>query len=170
MRSSQGSSPSGNCPIATTSLPRSRAPRPASSGRRSCASDTTSEAARLLQVDDEEADQLFEIVRRADDFAADAARAFAIGELDAGDIAHFEVDFDRLMLRMADARALEACAGAKRNGGVGYQGADAVVADVDHLGIEGQRAHAHFAIHRRLRRYRDAVDRPALLDGEHDGR
>src|SRR5437588_10878644 len=119
MRCSPGSSPSGSCPIATTSLPRSRAPRPASSGRRSCASDITSEAARLLQVDDEQANQLFQVLSRAQDFAADAARAFAVGELDAGDIAHFELDFDRLVLRMADARALEARAGAKRDGGVG---------------------------------------------------
>src|SRR5438067_5593567 len=119
MRSSQGSSPSGNCPIATTSLPRSRAPRPASSGRRSCASDVTSEAARLLQVDDEQANQLFQIISGAQDLAADAARAFAIGELDAGDMTHLEVDFDRLVLRMADARSLEARAGAKRDGGIG---------------------------------------------------
>src|SRR4051812_17530967 len=67
------------------------------------------------KVDDEKADQLFQILRRAHDLAADAARAFAIGELDAGDVTHLELDLDRLMLRMADARALEACAGAKRN-------------------------------------------------------
>src|SRR5438105_14666636 len=125
MRCSPGSSPSGSCPIATTSLPRSRAPRPASSGRRSCASDITSEAARLLQVDDEQANQLFQVLSRAQDPAADAARASAIGELDAGDMAHLEVDFDGLVLAMAEERSPEARAGAHREGGVGRQAAEA---------------------------------------------
>src|SRR5205814_10460330 len=100
MRCSPGSSPSGSCPIATTSLPRSRAPRPASSGRRSCASDITSEAAGLLQVDDEQANQLFQVLSRAQDLAADAARAFAIGELDAGGTADLGLAFGRLVLRL----------------------------------------------------------------------
>src|SRR5256885_16643801 len=101
MRCSPGSSPSGSCPIATTSLPRSRAPRPASPGRRSCASDITSEAARLLQVDDEQANQLFQVLSRAQDFAADAARAFAVWALDAGDTSAIELHFARLAVPLA---------------------------------------------------------------------
>src|SRR5215510_10887451 len=120
-------------------------------------------APRLLQIDDEEADQLFEVLGRAQDLAADARGALAGGLLGVGDIAHFEVDFDRLVLRVADARALEARAGAQGERGTGHQDAGAVEADVHHLGVEREYPHAHFAGHRCLRRYRDAGGGAPLL-------
>src|SRR5436309_8617223 len=71
----------------------------------------------LLQVDDEKPDQLFEILRRAQDLAADARGAFAVGLLHVGDVAHFEVHFKRLVQRVTDSRVLERCAGHRLQGG-----------------------------------------------------
>src|SRR5690348_16846685 len=171
----------GHSPSAATSFARSGVPE-ARCVRTNAAVATTSKAMgsmlpprrhyapRLLQVDDEEADQLFEVLRRAHDLAADAGDALAVRQLDVGDVAHFEVDFDRLVQRVADERPLEPGAGANRDGGVRHQDAGAVEADVDHLGVERQHAHAHFAAHGRLRRYRDAGAGAPLLHRDHDAR
>ena len=59
---------------------------------------------------------------------------------------------------------------AKRDGRIGDQRADAVQADGDHLGVEGEHAHAHFARHGCVGRDRDARHGAPLLHGQHQVR
>jgi len=73
---------------------------------------------------------------RADDLATDTGGALAVSQGHPGHVAHFEVDLNRRMLRMADTDALEARSGANRQGRVGHQRTDALQADVDHARVE----------------------------------
>jgi hypothetical protein len=84
-----------------------------------------------------------------------------------GHVADFEINLDRLVLRMADAYAFQPRAGAKRQRRIGYQDAGAIKAHIHDFGVEGEHAHAHFAAHGCLGRYRDAGGGAPLLHRDH---
>src|SRR5512134_2340498 len=73
-------------------------------------------AAPSAEVDDEQANEVFQHVARAEHLAADAADQLAVGEGHAGDMAHFEVHQEWLGLGMPDARVIQPRARAQRDG------------------------------------------------------
>src|SRR6185436_12353505 len=104
-----------------------------------------SESLLLPEVGNEHPHQIFQRVARAADQAAGAVGRTAVAVGDLRDVGDLELDRDRVVAAVQDPRLLDAHPRLEADARVVDQRAHAAEADVDHRGLETERADAHLA-------------------------